>query len=344
MAPFEVCFTIDSELPIGPVTVLDVGSVGGERAVLTGTSSTSLRWFINSTGQDRPLAGPAALDVVAVNRLQQAATDVFVLGQDGSIRVHVDGSETGVIIAPAATVRSGLAVDVVGTQVNVVTVRASLIERFVLRSDGNVETSTSIDGARGAFVALLDPDEDDMLDIVVGGAQFVAAVALDSFLAVRDFSDPVQSQIVDCPAACEMTGMALGEIFDADAEDLAVIVPGAIGGDVHLFLGGGSINFFSSPVTVPATGVTDVAFGEANDDSRNDLVVTANCVSYVFPGVPLGFGPNSGSPLGEPVKLPDVDGHCPTLVSVADVDGDGVSEIVTGSTTDEHVVIYRRNP
>src|SRR6185436_11334411 len=107
--------------------------------------------------------------------------------------------------------------------------------------------------------------------------------------------------------------------------DLAVLNQAGAGPFLYLLIGQGDGTFSSSPVAVPA-GTNSIAAGDLNNDGKVDLVIlygqyaAGSCLNLIS----QGNGTFSLSP-----QIPTA--SIPNSVTVADVDRDGLNDLVVGA-------------
>ncbi|MEZ4655823.1 MAG: FG-GAP-like repeat-containing protein [Candidatus Eisenbacteria bacterium] len=182
----------------------------------------------------------------------------------------------------------------------------------------------------GLDVALMDFDEDGLLDVVLANTgQFYEGsdIALYRNLGGGVFGPPQLIPVGTCAL-----GLAIAD-FDGDQhDDIAVCLYRDFGAEssVALLMGAGD-GTFASPVTVPAGPAPfKVAAGDFTGDGIPDLAV-ANQGTHRATALPnLGDG-TVGAPVALPTGFPWAGDYYPVVV-LADVDLDGDLDVLHTST------------
>jgi hypothetical protein len=197
------------------------------------------------------------------------------------------------------------------------------------KGDGSFQPGQrSAAGVGTKAVAVGDFNGDGILDIAAAnqGADFsYAGSSLSVLLGNGDgsFQPPVDYQIGAGP-----TAVAVADLNGDGKADLVATNYGFIGSDpgVHVLLGNGD-GSFAAPVTyVVPGGPESVAVGDLNGDGVCDLVVGSAQGSNGGLSVLLGRGDGSFT---APVTY-DV-GSFPGAVALADVNGDGATDLITAN-------------
>ena len=224
----------------------------------------------------------------------------------------------------------------------------------VLRNDdGRFTLATTLDEPTGArSVGLLDYDADGLLDLFVAEDRFSGG----SSVLLRNDGDLSFTDVTDASGlGRDVAGLGVGTgDLDADGDpDLLV------GGSNRLFVNQGDATFVEQGGAIeawPAFGDEDdpagVAQADVNGDGRLDVVIGQHYNSTVDfdREVPVRLYLNDTSP-GGTVRLVDVTDRAglvglPTKsphVQVADVDADGLPDIVTTAAgTDGRPIVFRQ--
>jgi hypothetical protein len=306
-------FNADSELDC---IVLSWENYPGVRAMLghgNGTFTAARDAFVGSTpiGIDAAdLDGDGFDDVVTGCQLP-FTTAVFINNRDGSF---------GAPQARDATGYAGLALADMDGDGRLDAVRPNRLNGSVAVSkgagDGTFAPFASASGAGSPFFAATARlNADARPDVLVGNG-----ISLEVYL-----NDGTGHLLA--PATYSVAGQArqvsTGDL-DGDG-DLDVVVPSRSAPTVAVFLNDGAGGLAAAPtLSVPAGSAVAVALGRFDGDATTDLAVATTGEVLVYPG--LGNGAFGATPL-------HLVGAGVPLLTAADFDGDGRTDLVGGSAT-----------
>ena len=205
----------------------------------------------------------------------------------------------------------------------------------ILLGNGDGSFAAHVDYSTGkgpSSVALADVNGDGKLDLIV-------ANATDNTVSILEGNgDGTFLPHVDFPAGIGPTEVVVADFNGDKKPDLAVVNPrnssDSSSGAISVLIGNGN-GTFQAPVSIPTASPVSVATGDLNGDGKADLVVANNSApGAAGPGgtgsltVFLGKGDGSFQP--GVVYMLDLLG--PLSVAIADLNGDGVSDLIAPTT------------
>jgi hypothetical protein len=174
-------------------------------------------------------------------------------------------------------------------------------------------------------LAVGDVDGDDKPDIVVANSSSRdVSILLQDGTAAGTFLAAQQVGVLGVPYA-----VAIADFNGDDLADLAVALQNTAGGAAVLLRAvtdpGDPLAFATPIVLSNGTGALSVAAGDLNEDGWPDLAVTGESVLSVF------FNARNGS---FDVAVPLAAGERPSAVAIADMDQDGLNDLVVANAGD----------
>jgi hypothetical protein len=196
--------------------------------------------------------------------------------------------------------------------------------------DGSFGAATSY--AAGSYprsVAVGDFNRDGIPDLVVanGGVSVLLGNGDASFEAPVSYFAGVNSVSV---AVADLNGDGILDLAVANAGSYPYYPDGSVG----VLLGNGDGNFQAAVTYYAGYSPNSVAVGDFNGDGVPDLAVTGyySTFDYFYPSIDVLLGTGTGAFVLSHEYGPLIP-HGPDAVAVADVNGDGIPDLVTGNYT-----------
>ena len=294
------------------------------------------------------LTGNGRLDIVTANRNFNLLSIFQNLSSPGSLTSNSFGAEVDITV-PGGPVGVAVA-DMDGDGMpDIVTANQTSNSVSVLRNiyAGGVITSNSFAapvtftvGGQATWVCIADIDGDGKADVATSDYNSTNTVSI-----LRNIS--TVGNIGFAPSV-EFAGlgsggsMAVGDLNGDGKLDL-VVGSQSTGQAVSIYQNTstpGNISL-AAPVNLAANGwANTVAIGDLDGDGKPDVVLTAQLPSHlsVFRNLTTP-GPITASSFGPRIDLPA--GWNPNGLAIADLDGDGRPDLISGNTYDNTVSIYQ---
>jgi len=220
-------------------------------------------------------------------------------------------------------------------------------DSFLFAQGNEGDVSVPAIGCLGVFPRIFDWDQDGKQDLVLGLADGTIQVLLNENTATEPrFGTPTLVQVgpPDGKATCDVGDRATFSIVDWNNDERVDMVLGGLDGKVHVLLNeatAGPPDFRSDIIVLDGANPLSVSSGRASvavvdfdDDGRKDLVVgnTEGQLVY-FANVGTDASPqfNGSQLLQADGAVIDLSGIPRSRPFVADVDGDGVSDMLVGA-------------
>jgi RecA/RadA recombinase len=294
------------------------------------------------------LTGDGRLDIVTDNRNLNLLSIFQNFSSPGSLTTNSFGARVDIAI-PGTPM--GLAVgDLDGDgEPDIITANLASDSVSVLRNiyAGGVIASNSFAppvnfmvGGQPAWVSVADIDGDGKADLVT--SDYNSSHTVSILRNVSTAGNIAFASSVDFPGLGSGGSVAAGDLNGDGKLDL-VVGSQSTGQAVCIYQNTstpGNISL-AAPVNLPANGwANTVAIGDLDGDGKPDLVATVQLPSHlsVFRnlGVPGAITANS---FGLRIDLPA--GWNPNGLAIADLDGDGRPDLISGNTYDNTVSIYQ---
>jgi hypothetical protein len=199
--------------------------------------------------------------------------------------------------------------------------------------DGTFGTDVTIPSpGRNAWVAIADLDNDSKLDL--------ASISSDSLMVARgNGNGTFQAGVAAAIAASSGHAFSFPLFVDMNADGVLDLIVADLSGPgaIAVAVGKGGATF--QPATLYATGAipANVAVGDLDLDGRLDLVAAASSATSGWTGVALLRGGAGGSLLGSTL-VPS--GYHAAAVALADLDGDGLLDVVIADDRGGSAALY----
>lgn len=300
---------------------LDVVVAGGKKSVyvLLGTSDHQL-----SAATSITLEGNS--DYLAVGDLDgDGFPDAAVADSQSAYVAILFGNGDGTFKATSLTVRAGISDVAAGDldddgKAELVVVESGSVRVFYSTGPGLfLERGSGISVASGSLL-LTDLNGDDRPDVVVTGGSTVRVLPSEvygrTFAAVRSID------------VGDYKGLAVGDVNGDGRPDL--VTADSSNGKISMLLGNGPGTFARPTLRKLSDYPSGLVFGEVDGDGKPDIVLRRTGMFLISV-----FGSRSGYGVEQTWTIPSSAG---SVIGVADLDGDGVGDIVLGNSKEKSIV------
>lgn len=289
--------------------------------------------------------------LIALDVDQNGVTDLATLGRSSGVIELLINNADGTFQSPDLLPTSTQTVRLVSVDVNadgqddLVAVNQTAADNLsVWLSTGLGTYASPIQQTVAAFapvdIAMADIDGDGAFDVVTTDASSAIAIALGRGDGTFDAADTIPFAVPLPPIPGTPPTSLLG-VSDSDGDGDADIVAGVLGGGFATFNNDGSGNLQPVESVFVGGNLPSLAVADINDDGRSDVVAVSKLGRFIRPYLAFSDGSyvDPNQVVGVGLNLPSPQDR----IFTADVDNDGLVDLVTQSYLSQTVSILKNN-